>query len=240
MLKRLFIMAAALAAPFAAQAVEMDLSAQIKEGGIPLIAIVLLSILSVTVIIERFLHLRLAVVVPAGLSERAQQLWSERDYAAVEALGETDNSTLGHVIAYLASHRQHGYAIVSSGAGDIASAELRAHQQKFYALAIVATVAPIVGLLGTVIGMIDSFRMIAYADGMGNPALLAGGISQALINTAAGLVVALPALLMHHYFKHRVAVLGLTLEQNVNRLINLWFLHDADKAPVLQAVSHAH
>ena len=78
--------------------------------------------------------------------------------------------------------------LVSRLAGEVASMELRRHQQKAYALAIVATVAPIVGLLGTVLGMVDAFHVIAFSDGMGNPALLAGGISKALINTAAGLV----------------------------------------------------
>ena len=239
MSKHLYILIAALCLPLAASAAPMDLTAQIREGGIPLMAIGLLSLLSVTVIIERLIHLRLRAVVPADLVAQAETLWEQRDYKGVEALAADSDTTLGRVIAYLASHRQHGYTIVSSGAGDIASTELRAHQQKFYALAIVATVAPIVGLLGTVLGMIDSFRMIAYADGMGNPALLAGGISQALINTAAGLCVALPALLMHHYFKHRVANFGLNLEGKVNRLINLWFLQEPDKQ-LLQAVAHAH
>jgi biopolymer transport protein ExbB len=79
--------------------------------------------------------------------------------------------------------------------------------------------------------MVDAFHVIAFSDGMGNPALLAGGISKALINTAAGLIVALPALGMHHYFKHRLATLSLALEQDINALINRQFL---------PAVGHAH
>jgi biopolymer transport protein ExbB len=97
-------------------------------------------------------------------------------------------------------------------------------------------VAPIVGLLGTVIGMIEAFHVIAFSGAMGDPALLAGGISKALINTAAGLSVALPALALHHYFKSRQVMFGLTLERHIHELIQEWFL----QAPVAQvAATHA-
>jgi biopolymer transport protein ExbB len=81
--------------------------------------------------------------------------------------------------------------------------------------------------------------VIAYSDAMGNPAPLAGGISKALVNTAAGLAVALPALGMHHYFKHRLATLGLALEKQINALLNLHFLPQPE-APALRVVQHAN
>jgi biopolymer transport protein ExbB len=81
-------------------------------------------------------------------------------------------------------------------------------------------VAPIVGLQGTVIGMIEAFHVIAFAGGLGDPALLAGGISKALVNTAAGLAVALPALGLHHFFKKRLVDVGIELETQVNRLFD--------------------
>jgi biopolymer transport protein ExbB len=96
-----------------------------------------------------------------------------------------------------------------------------------------------VGLLGTVLGMVEAFHVIAFSDGMGNPALLAGGISKALVNTAAGLTVALPALGMHHYFKHRLATLGLALERQINALINQHFLPQPE-TPALRVVQHAN
>jgi biopolymer transport protein ExbB len=198
-----------------------------------------LSILFLAVTLERLIKLRAGAVVPAGLVERIQPLWTAHRFAEIEEMLAGDRSVLARVLAFLVAHRQQPYAVVSSAAGDIASMELRKHQQKAYALAIVATVAPIVGLLGTVLGMIDSFHVIAYADGMGNPALLAGGISKALVNTAAGLTVALPALGMHHYFKHRLATLGLALEQQVNALISQRFLPQPE-GPVLRVVQHAH
>ena len=83
--------------------------------------------------------------------------------------------------------------------------------------------APIVGLLGTVIGMIEAFHVIAFSGALGDPALLAGGISKALVNTAAGLSVALPSLALHHFFKSRQIALGLALERDLQQLLQARF-----------------
>jgi biopolymer transport protein ExbB len=226
--------------PCAVQAAEVNLVEQAAEGGVAIIVILALSILFLAVTIERLVHFRAKSIAPEGLIERVKPLWAAHDFARLHQLLEEEDSTLSRVIAYMVTHRQQGFAIISSGAGDMASIELRHHQQKAYALAIVATVAPIVGLLGTVLGMIDAFHVIAYADGMGNPALLAGGISKALVNTAGGLSVALPALGMHHFFKNRMTFLGLSLEKKINALIHEWFLPAPASAQNLHLVAHAH
>jgi biopolymer transport protein ExbB len=213
---------------------------QFSEGGVPLLVILALSILFLAVTIERLVHLRARAVVPDGLVERVAPLWAARDYDAIEDLLSREDSTLARVMRAVVARRAHGYALVSSEAADIASMELRQHQHKAYALAIVATVAPIVGLLGTVLGMIEAFHVIAYDGGMGNPALLAGGISKALVNTASGLGVALPALGMHHYFKHRLAALGLALERQINRILIGWFLPAPVVFDSVKEVRHAH
>ncbi|MCC2958461.1 MotA/TolQ/ExbB proton channel family protein [Massilia sp. IC2-477] len=241
MLRTILALSALLGTASTAHAAEINLIEQLQEGGAAIVVTLGLSVLFVAVSIERLLHLRTSAVVPRGLAENARALSASLDTATLQATAQESNSTLGRIIAYMLAHRGQSHAWVSSGAGDIASLELRHHQQKFYALSIVATVAPIVGLLGTVLGMIDSFNVIAYAEGMGNPALLAGGISKALINTAAGLAVALPALGMHHFFKHRLAVLSLELEKQVNGLLHEWFAPAAVAgAPSLQVVQHAH
>jgi len=241
MLKHLITLTALLGSTTLAHAqAGINLTGQLQEGGAAVIVTLGLSVLFVAVSIERLLHLRTRAIVPPGLADRARALWEAHDVAALAALAEESGSTLGRVILHLATRRGQSHARVSSGAADIASLELRHHQQKFYALSIVATVAPIVGLLGTVLGMIDSFHVIAYSGGMGNPALLAGGISKALVNTAAGLTVALPALGMHHFFKHRLATLGLALEQQINGLLEEWFEPAATTGPNLQVAHHAH
>jgi biopolymer transport protein ExbB len=221
-----------------AHAVEINLMEQIQEGGTAILVTLGLSILFVAVTIERLVHFRARAVVSAGLVAQARPLWLAREHVALANLLEQEDSTLARIIAFMSRHRDQPHAYVSSGAGDIASMELRHHQQKFYALSIVATVAPIVGLLGTVVGMIEAFHVIAYSEGMGNPALLASGISKALINTAAGLVVALPALGMHHFFKNRMMFFSLELEKQVNALLNEWFV-PVPVQPHLQML-HAH
>ena len=234
------ILFAALAIPHLALAADINIVEQAAEGGAAILVTLGLSILFLAVTIERLMHFRARAIVPEGLIERVKPLWAAQDFARLQQLLAGEDSTLARAIAHMVAHRHMGYAIVGAGVGDIASIELRHHQQKAYALAIVATVAPIVGLLGTVVGMIDAFHVIAFSDGMGNPALLAGGISKALVNTAGGLCVALPALAMHHFFKNRQAFLGLALEKKINGLINEWFLHGDAPPQNLHVVSHAH
>ncbi|MES1264050.1 MAG: MotA/TolQ/ExbB proton channel family protein [Variovorax sp.] len=225
--------------PGLAYGVETNLVEQAAEGGAAVLVTLGLSILFLAVTFERFRNLRTRAVLPPHLMARVEPLWAAQRFDELGKLLADNGSTLARVIACMVEHRHQSYEVVSRLAGDIASMELRQHQQKAYALAIVATVAPIVGLLGTVLGMVEAFHVIAYSEGMGNPALLAAGISKALVNTAAGLIVALPALGMHHYFKHRLATLGLALEKQINALINLHFL-PTPETPALRVVQHAH
>jgi biopolymer transport protein ExbB len=236
---RIVVLAVFWFATLSVRAAPVDLAAQLKEGGLPLLGILGLSLLSTTVVIERLRNLRAAKVIPAGLTRQVETLWDKHDYAGIGVLLEEQDSSLARVLAYVVSHRHQDFAIVSAGAGDLVSVELRRHQQKFHALSIAATAAPICGLLGTVLGMIASFNTIAYEDGMGNPALLAGGISMALVNTAAGLCVALPALLLHHFFKNRIVHLGLALETEIGDLIDRRFLPAADCSTTYPEVAHA-
>jgi biopolymer transport protein ExbB len=218
-----------LSAASAAHAQEVDFIAQLREGGIGIVVISALSLLMVTVALERFVHFRKGRVAPDGLVEAAQGLWDSGHLEQLQVRLDASNSTLARMIAHLVQGRHQDARSVGEGAADIASLELRRHQQKAYPLAVVATVAPIVGLLGTVIGMIEAFHVIAFSGALGDPALLAGGISKALVNTAAGLSVALPSLALHHYFKSRQMALGLVLEGHLLRLQQAWF-HTAPTA----------
>jgi biopolymer transport protein ExbB len=200
-----------------------------------------MSILLVAVSAERLINFRAKKIFSPNLLARVKPLWLAGDFDKIHELLGSEKNTLGRILNYLLCHRHQQVSVLALGASEIASLELRQHQQKAYALAIVATVAPIVGLLGTVIGMIEAFHVIAYSQGMGNPALLAGGISKALINTAAGLSVALPALAMHHFFKHRSVTFSLLLEQAINQSVNEWFTStNADSVLNFKVVSHAN
>lgn len=206
---------------------EINLFEQAASGGITVVVIMLLSLIAGAVTIERFSRFTRKVVVPDGLMSKAQALWSSETNDKLLQEFSQQNSTLGRILLFMVKHRQHSRDIVSTGAGDIASMELRIHQQKLYPLAVVATITPILGLLGTVFGMIEAFHVVAYSGELGNPALLAEGISKALTTTAAGLLVALPSLGLHHYFKNRTVMYGLMLEEQVNELLSQWFDHTA-------------
>jgi biopolymer transport protein ExbB len=200
---------------------QFDLFEQLASGGAGIWVIAALSVLMITVAIERFHRFRMRAIVPAGLVDEIVPLWrSDRFDEMAQALARHD-SVLAKAIRFLAANRTRWPAdVLGERAGELASRELRQQQQRAYPLAVVATVAPIVGLLGTVVGMIEAFHVIAFTGGMGDASLLAGGISKALVNTAAGLSVALPALALHHFFRHRLAVGGLALEEQLERVLD--------------------
>ena len=227
----ILLMFAGLASP-AAMAQDLNIFDQIIHAGLAMYMILAISVLAAAVAIERMRHLRLQVIVPDGMAADVIALWRSRKFEQIKAMTLASDSTLARIIACMVDKRHKTHDAMESACADIASYELRAHQQKAYALAVVATVSPIIGLLGTVVGMVESFHAIAYAGGMGNPALLAGGISKALVCTAAGLTVALCALAAHHFFKHRVVAYGLKLERVVNQLLDECFADEQCKQHV--------
>ena len=211
-----------------AHAQALDVFEQLRSGGVGVVAIAALSVLAVAVSLERLARFRARRLVPPGLVDEVLPPWRAGDFQAVRERLAEQPSALSEVLAYLVSHRGLAPAALSARAGDIASLALRRQQHRAYPLAVVATIAPIVGLLGTVVGMIEAFHVIAFAGGLGDPALLAGGISKALVNTAAGLSVALPSLGMHHFFKHRLLQVSMELEGQVNRVFDELILQPGD------------
>lgn len=215
----LALLVCALFCNHALAAQDLTFTNMVMSAGLAIIPIIGLSILALAVTIERLRNCRRDKILRNGLADQVIVHWKVGEFETIARRLHADNSVLARVLAHILAHRHLPTGMVASGASDVASHAMRAHLQRVYPLAVTATVAPIVGLLGTVIGMIEAFHVIAFA-GMGDPTLLAGGISKALVNTAAGLSVALPALLVYHFFKNRIANYGLELEQQVNRVIN--------------------
>ena len=198
----------------------MNLLDQLAAGGTGIVVIGLLSVVALAVALERLWRFRAAAIAPRHLVDQVLPLWRRGDFEQLAGLLSADRSTAGQIIGFLVQHRRLAASALATRAGEMAALALRREQQKAYPLAVIATIAPLVGLLGTVVGMIEAFHVIAYAGGLGDPALLAGGISKALVNTAAGLAVALPALGMHHYLRNRLVSVGIDLETQVNRLFD--------------------
>ena len=203
------------------QPLQFNLFQQLATGGAGIWVIAALSVLMATVAIERFHRFRMRTIVPSGLVDEIVPLWQAGHFEELQQALARHESVLAKAIRFLVANRARWPAqTLGERAGELASRELRQQQQRAYPLAVVATVAPIVGLLGTVVGMIEAFHVIAFTGGMGDASLLAGGISKALVNTAAGLSVALPALALHHFFRHRLTVGGLALEEQLERVLD--------------------
>ena len=199
---------------------------KLREGGTTALIQLAVSIFGATFAFERFFNLRRARIVPRGLARRARELWAAGDFAALERFDVegTGGSTLGRAIAWVARHRHASFGDVSTGAGDLVSQELEVNQQRAYPLGVVATLEPLLGLLGMILGMIGTFETVAMAGALGDPAQLAGGISEALVTTGLGLAIAIPFLALFHYFKSRTNMYGSALEKELTGLLSEWFL----------------
>ncbi len=196
---------------------------KLKQGGRTMIFLLLCSIVTVACAFERLVMQRKGRIVPARLAARADRIWSTGKYDELEAMVSKRNSTLARMLAAVVRHRSSGVERVSTIAGDIASRDLKRHLQRAYPLAVVATIAPLLGLFGTVIGMIGAFDKIAIMGELANPAVFGGDIGKALITTGAGLAIAITALVLYHWFKSRISFYSVELEEQVSVLITEWF-----------------
>ena len=204
---------------------------RIRQGKKVALFLIVLSVAALAFAIERLFHLRKGAIVPAGLSEQADRHWRAQEYDQIRQLCGRSPSTLGRVIATMVRHRKSKIAEISMMAGDLSSGEMKLQLQRAYPLAVVATISPLLGLLGTVFGMIKCFEDVAAMGSLGDAAVLADGISQALVTTAMGLVIAVPALGLYHYFRSRTHILALALDRELSELMSAWFLETEDDEP---------
>ncbi|PHQ26443.1 biopolymer transporter ExbB [Marinobacter guineae] len=192
----------------------------LKAGGILMVPIVACSILALAIILERFWTLRPTRVAPP---QTINELWrwikkKELNGRKLKAL--QGSSPLGRILAGGLINAKHGREIMKESIEHEASQVIHDLERFLNPLGTVATITPLLGLLGTVIGMIKVFAEIQLA-GVGNAGNLAGGISEALITTAAGLSVAIPALICHRYFIRRVDELVVGMEQEAIKLVEV-------------------
>ena len=191
----------------------------VKSGGWLMLPIVLCSIAVLAICIERFLALNPNKISPP---QTLGQVWgwiknNQLDAAQLKSL--RNSSPLGRILAAGLSNSRHGRDVMKESIQEAASHVIHDLERYLNTLGTIAAIAPLLGLLGTVIGMIKVFTEIIL-QGTGNAAVLAGGISEALITTAAGLSVAIPALIMHRFFSRRIDTVVVTLEQETIKLVD--------------------
>ena len=192
----------------------------LKAGGILMVPIVACSILALAIVLERFWTLRASRVAPP---QTINELWrwiKKKELNARKLKALQSSSPLGRVLAGGLMNAKHGREIMKESIEHEASQAIHELERFLNPLGTIATITPLLGLLGTVIGMIKVFAEIQLA-GVGDAANLAGGISEALITTASGLSVAIPALICHRYFIRRVDELVVGLEQEAIKLVEV-------------------
>ncbi len=197
----------------------------IQAAGWPIWPLIACSILALALVIERFLSLKTAKVAPPRLLDEALAV-SRSSVPTPDVVNQLErNSALGEVLAsgFRALNSDPRCTEVDLRSTMENTGRAVAHRLERYlsALATIASAAPLLGLLGTVIGMIEIFGSLAPSGGApgGNPAQLAHGISVALYNTAFGLIIAIPSLIFWRYFRGRVDEYLLTLELSAERFV---------------------
>ncbi|MBN2016951.1 MAG: MotA/TolQ/ExbB proton channel family protein [Candidatus Cloacimonetes bacterium] len=195
-----------------------DMFVFLAKGGVLMIPLFICSILSLAVIIEKLITLRVNKVLPPEVEKIVQNYKNEDDIKLVSSVCEQNKSLLARIILIIMNHRKLPYIRMKEEIENNVRQELRALESRLGILETVAAVAPILGLLGTVVGMIKVFSVIT-SQGVGNASALSGGISEALITTAFGLTVAIPALICYNYFTRKTDDLILDIENVTNNLV---------------------
>lgn len=186
----------------------MDL---IVSGGPVMVPIGVASVVGLAVFLERVWSLRSAKVVPEGLAGEVDELMQQQRWGDVAAVAAKSDSAAGRVLSAAVSMRSHPRPEIKERIEEVGRREAAELERFSAVLGTVASIAPLLGLLGTVWGMIVTFDVI-QSEGIGVVANLAGGISQALVSTMAGLTVGIPALVAHRWVLARADRLVLGLE----------------------------
>ena len=191
----------------------------IKAGGWTMLPIILLAVVALAIIVERFWSLRRKEVLPPGMGEEVRE-WArgrQLDPKHIDILRR--NSPLGELLAAALDMRFRPREMIKERVEDVGRHVVHDLGRFLNTLGSIAGVAPLLGLLGTVLGMIKMFLKI-LTTGVGDANQLAGGIGQALICTASGIMVAIPALMFHRYFRGRIAEYVIEMEKQAMALLD--------------------
>lgn len=204
----------------------------IQAGGPVMWPIILCSVGAAAIILERLWSLQEKRVIPRELTDKVRKLVETRSLTErhIEALEH--NSPLGRILASGLANRDKGRELMKEVIEDTGRHVVHELERFLNALGTIAAITPLLGLLGTVTGMISAFEAIT-TQGVGDARVLSGGIGEALITTAAGLIVAIPALIGYRYLRGRVDALVIEMEKEALKLVQAFDRQGAreDAAP---------
>lgn len=192
----------------------------VKAGGWIMLPIIICSIAALAIIAERLWTLRASRITPPHLLGQVWRWIKDRQLDNQKLKELRAHSPLGEILAAGLSNAKHGREVMKECIEEAAARVIHEMERYLNALGTIAGITPLLGLLGTVIAMIDIFGSFMGGTSA-NPALLAGGIAKALITTASGLTVAIPALFFHRFLLRRVDELVIGMEQEAIKLVEM-------------------
>ncbi|MCG7898066.1 MAG: MotA/TolQ/ExbB proton channel family protein [Candidatus Thiodiazotropha lotti] len=192
----------------------------VKSGGWLMLPIIACSIAALGIVIERFWSLQRKRVMPEYLMRQILQLHQDEKLNLADLDKLKTSSPLGRILAAGLVNRNHSKVVMKEAIEEVGRQVVHELERYLNTLGTIASISPLLGLLGTVIGMIKVFSVIVTA-GVGDPGVLAGGISEALITTAAGLSVAIPSLMFHRYFSGLIDQLVIGMEEQALKMVEV-------------------
>jgi biopolymer transport protein ExbB len=210
----------------------------LSAGGWVMLPLLAMSVLSVAIVAERFWSLRRVAVLPPALAPEVRQFAKTHKLEANQLRELEDSSPLGQVLACVLANRTRSRDLIRQKVEDAGRRTVHELHRFLNALGTIAIISPLMGLLGTVFGLIKMFLVITDS-GIGDANKLAGGIGEALIATAAGLVVAIIAYIFHRYFRGRVQAYAIELEREASELIDALETPTTTSTPVARASAPA-
>jgi len=192
----------------------------VKAGGWLMWPIMACSVIAMAIVVERLWLYRKERVLPSNLVAQIWQLHQKNQLTAAHVATVRKSSPLGRILAAGLVNRLHAREVMKEAIEEEGRQVVHELERYLNTLGTIANISPLLGLLGTVIGMIKVFAAIT-TSGVGNPSVLANGISEALITTAAGLSVAIPALIFHRYLSGRVDRIVLSMEDQALKMVEV-------------------
>jgi biopolymer transport protein ExbB len=192
----------------------------IEAGGWVMLPIIACSVVATAIVLERSWTLRRRRIMPDNLVSSIWHLYRSGQLTEPRIQEIRDASPLGRMLAAGIANRLHSREIMKDSINDTGRQVVAGLERYLNTLGTIASVSPFLGLLGTVLGIIDVFGVIS-GGGVGNAVVLSGGIAKALITTAAGLMVAIPALMFHRFFNSKVNKLAIAMEEQALRLVEV-------------------
>ncbi len=194
--------------------------ALIERGGVIVVIILVLSVIAAAIIVERLLFFRRIRSDQGTLVNRLKATVAKGHYEEALAICESNPSPITNLSRVGIENRRHSEEVIKSMITDAANMEIPRMERSLSFLGTIAHITPLLGLLGTVTGNIQAFGVLGDFGAVGgNPAVLASGIAEALVTTAAGIIVSIPAIIFYNYLVSKVNHMIIALENRVNELV---------------------